>query len=134
MAVSVNPVAVTADVVSAPEVSDPIDPLIDAEQIRFVALRNGTGKTTATVGFGAVPPPPAVMVNCSSCELPETAETPLPAAPVVPHPVEGVIFAAVCATPVAEADPKSPTQLEQVYTAVVAVSTLPPRSNAVPEL
>ncbi len=47
----------------------------------------------AIVGFAAGVPA-AVIVNCSFTDRPETADTPLPAAPLVPHPVDGVMLVA----------------------------------------
>jgi hypothetical protein len=56
-------------------------------------VKKAKGKVMAMVGV-IVGVPADVTVNPSNLVAPVTAETPLPAAPVVPHPVLGVMLAA----------------------------------------
>jgi len=59
--------------------------------------------------------PAAVMVKLSLTVAPLTAETPLPAAPVVPQPVDGVMFEAARAVPLIDPRMNGPLRWRSTF-------------------
>ena len=98
--VSVTPVVV-GSVVCVMSSTAPVPPIAE---LGSEATKKGVGNTMARVGL-APGVPAAVTVNCMLWESPSGADTPLPAAPDVPQPVEGVTFVAMSVAPVTDVEP-----------------------------